>query len=99
MGTRVNVFIGESRAKAGAVLYANTHHPNVDIEQIVRDAVTDAVGPTSLVKGLLDKTYPSDHLDHKEGDNIFSIDLEPYDHEFVLIVNEEMNIRKADPSY
>jgi len=91
MGERINIYVGDV-GRAGAVLFSNSCHPEVDAEQILRSAVKESIGPTSLVANLLARKYPSTVGSNFEGSRVFSVDLEPGDHEKVFRVTSSMAV-------
>lgn len=86
MGTRINVIIGTDRKKS-PVVFANSHHNDVDLDQIIRELSIESSSDEEFYSKILDVTYPSDWGQHKRGDNVFSVDNEPGDHDKVFAVH------------
>jgi hypothetical protein len=92
MGTRINIEVGCGDG-GGAVLFSNSHHPDFNAEEILREICTEenpgfceADHLTNIVEKLLSVRYTG-HGGHARGDRVFVIDTEPGDREKVLSVD------------
>lgn len=84
MGTRVNYELVGPEGSVGIVLYANNSHGDVDPDRLFVDAVRSGLTVTQAVKALLSEHYPNHGGKHRQGDPVFTVDLEPGDREYVL---------------
>lgn len=85
MGQRINYEILGSDGTPAVVLYSNSSHEAVDGERIFRQVIEHHFPlVTEIVKLLLEIRYPSAGGNHREGDPVFWIDLEPGHRDFVL---------------
>lgn len=91
MGTRINYAVVDLDEAASvergiiAVLYSNGHHNSYDPEQAFMDAVEKSAGPTSLVRTLLNETYPQVDSGASQTGAVFSLDYAAGDNETVYI--------------
>lgn len=78
MGTRVHVSFRENAgAPSAATLFGNSHHPEVDLEKIVRrEVAAHPKLPSETLRCLLTEAYPGDHQGHRAGDPIFRLDFD-----------------------
>ena len=91
MGTRVNIIIGGyDDVPVGASLFINTSHPEINVDELVGEFIEKSTGVSSLVRNLLNITYPFDAGTHKKGDDMFSVDAQPDDHEYIIRVHSDM---------
>lgn len=97
MGERVNIVFGDAKNPA-AILFSNSHHPDVDAEKALRQAIPCCKGITSLINYLLTITYPSDWGGHYKGQRVFMFDEDPGDYEKVLQVNTQLKISDVTSS-
>lgn len=84
MGTRIQVSIhgDENTDAAGVLLYANSHHPDIDPDAIVKSIVRAHRLPTAILAELLGVRYPNaTRGGHRAGDRVFHLDFEPGDAE------------------
>lgn len=86
MGTRINVIVGSNRKKS-LVLFANSHHKDVDLEAIIRETASVSGTDEEFAERILNEVYPSDFGAHIKGMAIFTRDEEPGDHEKVFAVH------------
>ena len=96
MGYRIQVSFHESDASSApsALLHANSHHDDIDLDALIQRVVAAEKLPTSILAALLAEVYPSDCGGHKKGAPIFQIDFAPGDAEkrFAIVsdVGEEL---------
>lgn len=100
MGTRINVIIGKPY-HTSCILYSNSSHEDVDAEKIVRHIVESIDDPglggtsglTEVAERLLQLRYMTNGGGNRRGDRIFTLDTEPFNHEFVLYVKFDWNTK------
>jgi len=89
MGTRTNYYVSESihdkSSQVAAILFSNDSHPEYDAIGRFKLLAKLSIGPTDLVKRLLDEKYPVLDNCRLSGQPVFSLDSQPYDNESVLL--------------
>lgn len=89
MGTRLNFIIAnqmQGKPAPAAVLYCNNSHQDINALDTVKEIAKESFGPTSMVRQLLQLTYPSPGGNHFDGDFVFSLDTAPHDNEEIYTV-------------
>jgi len=83
MGYRIQVSFHEDDASTApaALLHANSHHKDIDLDALVQQVVRAEKLPSRILAALLAVVYPSDDRGHKKGDPVFRLDFAPGDAE------------------
>ncbi len=89
MGKRVNYEIVGDEGSVGVVLYANNSHPEIEPDALFVRAVVENGSVSEAVRSLLGATYPSADGNHREGQAVFTVDLNPGDREYVVRARPE----------
>lgn len=87
MGYRVNVIVGADKRKS-PILFANSHHPDVDLDAIIHTHAQACGDEEGFIDKLLLEKYPSDHGQHKKGESVFVREnyADAGDHEKVYVI-------------
>lgn len=99
MGTRVNYQIIGRRGNVALTLYSNNSHRDVDPDRLFINTVETVPGITRTVFTLLGMTYPSSGGNHRSGDPIFTVDVDPGDHEYIIRANFEAAVWDTNPRF
>lgn len=97
MGQRVKIQVINDEGFPCVTLYANCHHPDVDVDGVVAYVARQSIGPTSFTSEMLKQKYPekNETVLSQAGEPIFTIEptLGRYEHVLLVDANTMMVTR------
>ncbi len=99
MGTRLvyEIMTDDAEdARPVAVLFSNSSHPDQVPDRVFKALAREAIGPTDLLRRMMNEAYRTAGGTHREGDGLFSLVQTPYgDAEEVLRVRYDRGNGKS----